>query len=165
VFGPFLSDYYNNDASIIKNCLHENELDILNWLHKDDIIIVDRGFRDSISTIRSFGYETVMPSFLNRKKQFTTREANHTRLITKVRWVIESSIVSIYRCCFLTLLSLVNGQIKQWKYFSQTIQNFSLPFISEYLNIVCALINTLSSRPVSDIHAVAETSSHPIPQC
>jgi hypothetical protein len=68
VFGPFLSDYYNNDESIFKNCLHKNEWDTLNWLHKDDFIIVDRGFHDSISTIKRFGYETVMPSFLKRKK-------------------------------------------------------------------------------------------------
>jgi hypothetical protein len=62
---------------------------LLNCLHKDDIIIVDRGFRDSIPTIKHFGYEAVMPNFLNRKMQFSTRAANHNRLITKVRWVIE----------------------------------------------------------------------------
>jgi hypothetical protein len=33
-----------------------------------------------------------MPSFLKRRKQFTTEEANYTRLVTKVRWVIESGI-------------------------------------------------------------------------
>jgi hypothetical protein len=33
-----------------------------------------------------------MPSFLKRGKQFTTKEANRIRLITKVRWVIESGM-------------------------------------------------------------------------
>jgi hypothetical protein len=50
----------------------------------------------------------------------------------------------------------VNRQIKQWKYFSQTIQNSSLRFISNYVDITCALINAFRSRPVSDIHASSE---------
>ncbi|CAF4659356.1 unnamed protein product, partial [Rotaria sp. Silwood2] len=43
--GTFFSDYKNNDASILKHCLYTNEQDIIHWLHKDDILIVDRGFR------------------------------------------------------------------------------------------------------------------------
>ena len=50
----------------------------------------------------------------------------------------------------------MNGQIKQWKYFSQTIQNSSLRFISNYLDITCALINAFRPRPVSDIYAGSE---------
>jgi len=50
----------------------------------------------------------------------------------------------------------VNGQIKQWGYFRQTIQNSSLRFISNYLEITCALINAFYKRPVSDIHAGSE---------
>ncbi|CAF4084367.1 unnamed protein product [Rotaria magnacalcarata] len=87
--GPFFSDYKNNDASILKHCLYKNEQDIVNWLHEDDILIVDRGFRDAISAIKHFGYEPVMPSFLKRREQLSTDEVNYTRLITKVRWVIE----------------------------------------------------------------------------
>jgi len=89
VFGPFFADNRNNDASILKDCIRKNEQDILNWLHKDDVLIVDRGFRDAVSTVKSYGYKVLMPSFLTRK-QFTNQEANRTRLITKVRWVIES---------------------------------------------------------------------------
>ena len=92
VFGPFVADNRNNDASILNHCIHNNEQDILNWLHKDDVLIVDRGFRDAVSTIKSYGYQVLMPSFLTRK-QFTNQEANRTRLITKVRWVIESGIL------------------------------------------------------------------------
>ena len=58
-------------------------------------MIVDRGFRDAIPTIKHFGYEAVMPSFLKRREQLSTEEANYTRLITKVRWVIESGIVFV----------------------------------------------------------------------
>jgi restriction endonuclease S subunit len=38
-------------------------------------------------------------------------------------------------------LQLVNGKIKQWQYFSQTIQNSSIPFVGSYLSIICALLN------------------------
>jgi len=89
VFGPFFANNRNNDASILKDCIRKNEQDILNWLHKDDVLIVDRGFRDAVSTVKSYSYEVLIPSFITRK-QFTNQEANHTRLIIKVRWVIES---------------------------------------------------------------------------
>jgi len=57
---------------------------------------------------------------------------------------------------FKSILFLVNAQIKQWKFFSQIIQNSSLRFVSDYLDVVCALINCFALRPVSDIHAGSE---------
>ncbi|CAF4307288.1 unnamed protein product, partial [Rotaria sordida] len=53
---------------------------------------IDRGFRDAIPTIKHFGYQAAMPSFLNRTEQLNIEDANYTRLVTKVRWVIESGI-------------------------------------------------------------------------
>ena len=50
----------------------------------------------------------------------------------------------------------MNGQIKQWKYFNQTIQYSSLRFISNYVEITCALINAFRLRPVTDIHTGSE---------
>ena len=40
----------------------------------------------------------------------------------------------------------MNGKIKQWRYFSQIIQNSSIPSVGVYLNIICALINTYGTR-------------------
>ncbi|CAF4718790.1 unnamed protein product [Rotaria sp. Silwood2] len=138
---PFFSDYKNSDTTILKHCLYNNEQNIINWLHKDDVLIVDRGFRDVIPKSKHFGYVAIMSSFLNEREQLSTEENNYTRLIMKVRWVIES-----------------DGQIKQWKYFSQTIQTSSLRFISNHLDITCALINAFRPRPVSDIHAGSEVA-------
>ena len=86
-----------------------------------------------------------MPDFLKGKKQLSSAEANHSRCVAKVRWIIESGMsikpfswnVKISR----SFSKLVNGKIKQWRYFSQTIQNSSIPFIGGYLNIICTLIN------------------------
>lgn len=55
------------------------------------MIILDRGFRDALPTMKMLGFRTAMPSFLNGKTQLTTEEANQSRLVTANRWVIESS--------------------------------------------------------------------------
>ena len=88
--GPFFGDYKNNDANIIQHCLLNNEQDILKWLKDDDIIILDRGFRDAVLTMTMLGFRTAMPSFLNGRSQLTTEDANQSRLVTANRWVIES---------------------------------------------------------------------------
>ncbi|CAF4885433.1 unnamed protein product [Rotaria socialis] len=149
VMGPFLSDYKNNDASIFKHCVYNNEQDILNWLHDDDVLILDRGFRDTVRAMKQFGFQVAMPSFLNGRKQFSLEEANLNRCITKVRWIVES----------------VNAQLKQWKYFSQTIPNSSLCFLSNYIDITCALINAYGSRCVQDIHSGTEMATQMLQKC
>ena len=44
----------------------------------------------TISTLNRFGLNVQMPDFLKGKKQFPCREANRTRCVTKVRWIVES---------------------------------------------------------------------------
>jgi hypothetical protein len=94
--GPFLADGKNNDASIAKNIFINNEQDILNWLQDGDVIVVDRGFRDAINTIKRYGFNAEMPDFTKGKKQLSCREANRTRCVTKVRWIIESGMFIIF---------------------------------------------------------------------
>ena len=87
-----MADGKNNDASIAKNIFINNEQDVLDWLRDDDIIVVDRGFRDAVNTIRRFGFNVEMPHFLKGKKQLSCKEANHSRCVAKVRWIIESGM-------------------------------------------------------------------------
>ncbi|CAF4389714.1 unnamed protein product, partial [Rotaria magnacalcarata] len=136
VLGPFFGDYRNKDAKIIQHCLLNNEQDILKWLKDDDIIILDRGFRDVVPTMKMLGFQTVMPSFLNGRPQLTTEEANESRLVTANRWVIES----------------INGKIKQWKFFNNIIQNSAIPYIEPRLHIICAFINAFASRATNNTH-------------
>ena len=70
VVGPFLADSKNTDASIAKNIFINNEQDALNWIPDDDIVVVDRGFRDSIGILNRFGLNVQMPDFLKGGKQF-----------------------------------------------------------------------------------------------
>ncbi|VDI47386.1 Hypothetical predicted protein [Mytilus galloprovincialis] len=67
-----------------------------------------------------------MPSFLTKgQKQMTTDEANASRLVTKVRWVVESA----------------NARIKRWKYLSHVLPNKQVPYIGDYVCIVCGISN------------------------
>ena len=75
--------------------------------------------------MENLGLNVVLPPFLHGRRQFSSSEANQSRYVTKVRWVVEA----------------VNARIKQFKFFANTIQNSSLPFLEEYLLIACALIN------------------------
>lgn len=126
IFGPFCSDFHNNDASILKHVMLKNYEDILSWIQDDDIIILDRGFRDSLGVLKALGIDAAMPSFLgSNSRQFDVYDANLSRFITKLRWVVES----------------VNARLKRFKWFSQTISNSSLPAVPELLSIAAALIN------------------------
>ena len=89
-------------------------------------MVVDRGFRDSISVMQECGLKVEMPAYLHHtEKQHTTKEANLSRLVTKVRWVVESA----------------NGRIKKWKFLDNVLPNSYLPFIGEYVAIVAAMCN------------------------
>lgn len=126
IFGPFYSDFHNNDASILKHVMLNNYEEILTWIKDGDIMILDRGFRDSLGVLKTLGINAAMPSFLGaNQRQFDVFDANRSRFITKLRWVVES----------------VNARLKRFKWFSQTIQNSSLPSVPDFLAIVAALNN------------------------
>ena len=93
MFGSFFANGHNNDASIIKHVINNNEQHVKEWLHADDIVIVDRGFRDAVHVMEELELQVKIPAFLKGKKQLSTEEANRTRSITKNRWVIESGML------------------------------------------------------------------------
>lgn len=63
VFGFYFVDYKNNDVSILKYNFQINMENIKDWLQQDDVFIVDRGFRDSISFLESLGIQVQMSVF------------------------------------------------------------------------------------------------------
>jgi len=75
--------------------------------------------------MQALGLDVAMPPFLDGRRQFPADEANKSRCITKVRWVVEAA----------------NRRIKQFKYFANTVQNSSLIYLESDLSIACALIN------------------------
>lgn len=126
VLGPYMADYSNNDASIIKHMMNNNSEDMKDWLKEDDVMVVDRGFRDAMEFLKESGLRVEMPSYLQKgAKQHTTEEANLSRLVTKVRWVVESA----------------NGRIKQWRLLDKVVPNTLVPQIGDFIRIICAMCN------------------------
>ena len=73
----------------------ENELKFYNleaWLQEVDLTVADRGFRDLIDFLQSIGFRIEISEYLSKgQKQHSREEANHSRLVTKTRWVAESA--------------------------------------------------------------------------
>ncbi|RWR98684.1 uncharacterized protein B4U79_03113, partial [Dinothrombium tinctorium] len=75
--GPFVGA--NNDASITQFMLNI-EADLFKLLIPGDFILVDRGFRDVVDPLKSKGYNVLMPHYLKQASQYTTEQANESRL-------------------------------------------------------------------------------------
>jgi hypothetical protein len=83
VLGPYIAK--NSDADIIKHMVRTNTEEFNEWVAEGDVMVVDRGFRDAKDILEELGLEVEMPSFLGpREKQYTTADANKSRLVTKV---------------------------------------------------------------------------------
>jgi hypothetical protein len=67
------------------------------------------------------------------KQQRTTEEANKSRLITKVRLVVESA----------------NGCIKQWRFLDKVVPNKLIKYIDDFVKIACAILNCFRPRTLS----------------
>lgn len=126
ILGPFLADGKNNDAAILYQHLREGE-GLLKWAHENDILVLDRGFSDSLDMIETVGLKSESPFFLHTgSKQHSTKEANLSCLVTKIRWAIESA----------------NGRLKTWKFLANVVTNTQVPLIGDYVRIVASHINT-----------------------
>ena len=65
----------------------KTDFHLVNLLKEGDVMILDRGFRDAVIELEN-GYKlkVMMPNFLEKgQKQFTTKQANESRLVTKIR--------------------------------------------------------------------------------
>ncbi|CAC5381038.1 unnamed protein product [Mytilus coruscus] len=135
VLGPYYANAHNNDASITKHLFKTNAEDIKQWIKDDDVLVVDRGFRDAQAFLESLNLKVEMPCFIKKgQKQHTTEEANSSRLITKVRWVVESA----------------NGRVKQWRFLDKVVSNHIVPYIGDFVRIVSAFINCFRTPLIND---------------
>lgn len=121
--GPFVGTM--NDASIAK-AITNTCSDLMQWCQEGDTMIVDRGFRDVIDVFVELGFEPKMPSFLTKgKRQHDAQEANRSRLITKVRWRVES----------------YHARLKKWLLIGGRVENAFVPKISDCIRILSAALN------------------------
>lgn len=62
-----------------------------NWFQNGDIFLVDREYRDVVPLLQHLRIDYKMPALLERgQRQLSTEDANHTKLVTKNRWLVEA---------------------------------------------------------------------------
>lgn len=135
VHGPYFSDTQNNDAAMLQNEFQRDVNTMKGWFQENDILILDRGYRDVTPLLHELGIFVKIPPFLERnQRQFTTEEANESRLITKTRWIIESR----------------NGHIKTiFKFLGNKISVTHAVHVGDFYRIAAAIINRY--RPTIDM--------------
>lgn len=90
------------------------------------MFVVDRGFRNSLTLLEDLRLISAMPAFMKiGEKQMSTTDANTSSLVTKIRWVVESA----------------NARIKRWNFFDRVLPSSQVPFICDYIKIVCGISN------------------------
>lgn len=132
-FGPFPATM--NDAQIIKTIFAKTSFD--NVLKPGDILLVDRGFRDAVQFLTAKKFHVQIPKFIERgtNGQLTAMQANKSRLVTKMRFAIETA----------------NGRMKaKWSLFQKIVPSIlTTNLISDY-KIGAALLNAFGKPTICD---------------
>lgn len=130
-YGPF--DARKNDATILLEIMNEAET-VFGLLRGGDVIVVDRGFRDSIPALRSRGFIVKVPKG-TQANRLTRAEANESRFATKTRFVVE----------------VRNSHIKNiWKHLSGTKIYQYIPHLKKDFEMCAALVNAFCRSIESD---------------
>lgn len=123
--GPYKAT--DNDAKVIREM--DETSGFFNMLEAGDVLVLDRGFRDCKQHFEAKGIVVRMPSFLDRSKknnQLSTIEANQTRLVTAVRFIVE----------------VRNGHMKTvWKIFGKDWNPLWVPHLMIDFQICASLLN------------------------
>lgn len=123
--GPYPA--VQNDASIMESICRKTN--VFDDLQAGDIFLLDRGFRDCVKYLKEKGFEVKMPSLVQKsqtKGQLSTAEANQSRLVTALRYVVETR----------------NGHLKTiFKIFNSTWNSLPLKHLQSDVEICAAIIS------------------------
>ncbi|XP_024884657.1 uncharacterized protein LOC112462835 [Temnothorax curvispinosus] len=127
IFGPYFSDSRNNDAEILRHDFETDGNALKEWFQRNDIVLVDRGYRDAIPLLQLLGIQYEMPALLGAgQRQLTTEDANASRIVTKSRWIVESR----------------NGHFRSvFKFFANTLCLQHAKNLDEFYRIAGAILN------------------------
>lgn len=104
-------------------------------LKPGDILVVDRGFRDVVEDLKKDGFQVLMPAMKGKRKQLPCSEANESRKVTKIRWVVEA----------------VHGAVAQkYSLLHDSLDNKFLPKVRMICQIIRFLENKFGKRLDSD---------------
>ena len=101
------SDAANTDGVVLDfMCMEENDKFGIRVIFDPTkhAFVVDRGYRYCFNAGK-WSYEQVMPSLNHGGGPSSTKELNHTRMVTKCRWIVEA----------------LNNQLKMWKLWDRTL--------------------------------------------
>ena len=134
VFGPFPAS--DNDATILNTIIEDISSGFKDFFKQNDHFFVDKGFRDSINLLEKNKMTAGMPTYAPiGSKRLSSEEANKSREVTKVRWVVEA--------CF--------GLIKtRFKLFSNVWETKMANHLMSDFKIACAIHNMDTARFESD---------------
>lgn len=143
----------DNDAFIMKDLFVNNQevsKQLMEKIQHGDVMVLDRGFRNVKQLLKELGFKVKMPSCkLNQGKskkkqskeekakqqQKQTLEANKSRFVTKLRWIVE----------------MVNGHLKtRFKLLDKVICNKSLDHIKDGIRIALVIHNLTFKPAISD---------------
>ncbi|CAG2244374.1 unnamed protein product [Mytilus edulis] len=91
--------------------------DIKSFVNENDIFVVDRGFRDSISLLEELGIKAAMPTFMKKgEKQMSDADANTSRMVTKrhirvMHWVTGGNMENLMKS--VVGVTVINTQYKE----------------------------------------------------
>ncbi|GAB1860852.1 SWIM-type domain-containing protein [Camponotus japonicus] len=138
MLGPYPANL--NDAEILRSLLQDSNA-LCKLLKENDIIVLDRGFRDVKDELELKKIRVLMPALKGKRKQLTTKESNESRYVTKIRWAVEA----------------VHGIIKQkYRLLDHKLDNKMLPKIGTYFRIASFLNNQFGKRLQSDAEFSSE---------
>lgn len=127
VISLYFGDGKNNDDQSLNHIIRNDTEEFKQWRSEEDIIIEDRGFRDSLELIQELGIQAEMPSSVKKgnlnyqRKKATPQEWSPK----KIRCFVE----------------LVNGRLKLWIYIDRILPNSQISYIADYVKIACAFMN------------------------
>jgi DNA-dependent RNA polymerase auxiliary subunit epsilon len=90
IVGPFEANV--SDSTIMKD-LFFHDTPLTKLFRAGDTFVLDRGFRDAREFMESKDYQVKMPGFIPAgSKQLSCIDANSSRLVIKVRYIVEALI-------------------------------------------------------------------------
>ncbi|KAJ8685550.1 hypothetical protein QAD02_021343 [Eretmocerus hayati] len=124
---PHFADARNNDAAMLREDLGNEDGPMRHWNRAGDIILVDRAYRGIEDLFEELGLRYHRPAFLEAgERQLSTQDANQSRIVTKMRWIVEARDGHIKSTC---------------KFLNQMMQIQHIPHLGDFHRIAGAMIN------------------------
>lgn len=112
-----------------------NDTLIRQHFRPNDVLLVDRGFRNVVRASQQFGSIVKIPPSASGRTQLTWQQANEARVVTMNRWPVE----------------VVFAHLKDFKIMSDIWYNKSLPEkYPDYIAICAKLVNLYNQRLYSN---------------